>query len=53
MRRGEPILADSGPWITLALTRDPLHERPSRLLVPPNIEESRKHLRPHAQWGYS
>ncbi|MBV8799792.1 MAG: PIN domain-containing protein [Alphaproteobacteria bacterium] len=26
MRRGEAIFADSGAWIALALSRDPLHE---------------------------
>ena len=27
MRHGEPVFVDSGAWIALALTRDPLHER--------------------------
>ncbi|MFO1157485.1 MAG: PIN domain-containing protein [Reyranellaceae bacterium] len=27
MRRGEPTFVDSGAWIALALSRDPLHER--------------------------
>jgi predicted nucleic acid-binding protein len=27
MRRGEPAFVDSGAWIALALSRDPLHER--------------------------
>ncbi len=26
MRQGEPVFADSGAWIALALTRDPLHQ---------------------------
>ena len=53
MRCGEPIITDNGPWITLALTRNPLYGRPSRLLAAPNMEESRKHPRPRTQWGYS
>ena len=27
MRQREPVFVDSGAWIALALTRDPLHER--------------------------
>lgn len=27
MRQGEPAFVDSGAWIALALSRDPLHER--------------------------
>lgn len=27
MRQGEAVFADSGAWIALALTRDPLHEQ--------------------------
>lgn len=27
MRRAEPVFVDSGAWIALALTRDPLHAR--------------------------
>jgi uncharacterized protein len=27
MRQGESVFVDSGAWIALALTRDPLHER--------------------------
>jgi predicted nucleic acid-binding protein len=27
MRRGETVFVDSGAWIALALSRDPLHER--------------------------
>lgn len=27
MRQGEAVFVDSGAWIALALTRDPLHER--------------------------
>ena len=27
MRHGEPVFVDSGAWIALALTRDPLHGR--------------------------
>jgi|SRR5579864_1364722 len=27
MRRGEAVFVDSGAWIALALSRDPLHER--------------------------
>lgn len=27
MRSGEPVFVDSGAWIALALTRDPLHAR--------------------------
>jgi len=26
MRQGEPVFVDSGAWIALALSRDPLHE---------------------------
>jgi hypothetical protein len=27
MRQGEPVFVDTGAWIALALTRDPLHAR--------------------------
>jgi uncharacterized protein len=27
MRHGEPVFVDSGAWIALALSRDPLHEQ--------------------------
>lgn len=27
MRGGQPVFVDTGAWIALALTRDPLHER--------------------------
>ena len=27
MKPGEPVFVDTGAWIALALTRDPLHER--------------------------
>ena len=27
MRQGEAVFVDSGAWIALALSRDPLHER--------------------------
>lgn len=27
MRTGEPVFVDTGAWIALALTQDPLHER--------------------------
>jgi predicted nucleic acid-binding protein len=27
MRQGEPVFVDSGAWIALALSRDPLHDR--------------------------
>jgi predicted nucleic acid-binding protein len=30
MRTGEPVFVDSGAWIALALTRDPLHPRARR-----------------------
>ena len=29
MRTGEPVFVDTGAWIALALTRDPLHPRAS------------------------
>src|SRR5207237_2250693 len=31
MRQGEAVLVDSGAWIALALTRDPLHSRAREL----------------------
>jgi predicted nucleic acid-binding protein len=31
MRRGEPVFVDSGAWIALALSRDPLHVRAREL----------------------